>query len=93
MSVNWKEAQQKAARTARWAVTMTKVHIRQVYGDFGVLTDFLAGAPAVGEGGGSTSTLMRTNTALSSPPVSVSRVKGVVFVVVTLTNELAGLIV
>src|SRR4029077_18485747 len=25
-----KEAQQKAARTARWAVTMTKVRIRQV---------------------------------------------------------------
>jgi hypothetical protein len=30
MSVDWKEAQQKAARTARWAVTMTKVRIRQV---------------------------------------------------------------
>lgn len=30
MSVNWKEAQQKAARTARWAVTMVKVRIRQV---------------------------------------------------------------
>ena len=30
MLVNWKEAQQKAARTARWAVTMTKVRIRQV---------------------------------------------------------------
>lgn len=30
MSVNWQEAQQKAARTARWAVTMTKVRIRQV---------------------------------------------------------------
>jgi hypothetical protein len=30
MSVNWKEAQQKAARTARWAVTMTKVRIRRV---------------------------------------------------------------
>lgn len=29
-SVNWKEAQQKAARTARWAVTMTKVRIRRV---------------------------------------------------------------
>ena len=30
MSVNWIEAQQKAARTTRWAVTMTKVRIRQV---------------------------------------------------------------
>src|SRR5947207_12097734 len=30
MSVNWKEAQQKAALTARWAVTMTKVRIRRV---------------------------------------------------------------
>ena len=29
-SVNWKEAQRKAARTARWAVTMTKVRIRLV---------------------------------------------------------------
>jgi len=30
MSVDWKEAQQKAARTARWAVTMAKVRIRRV---------------------------------------------------------------
>jgi len=30
MPVDWKEAQQKAARTARWAVTMTKVRIRRV---------------------------------------------------------------
>jgi hypothetical protein len=30
MAVNWKEAQQKAALTAKWAVTMTKVRIRQV---------------------------------------------------------------
>ena len=30
MLTNWQEAQQKAARTARWAVTMTKVRIRQV---------------------------------------------------------------
>src|SRR5438046_2148383 len=30
MLVNWKEAQQKAARTARSAVTMTKVRIRLV---------------------------------------------------------------
>jgi hypothetical protein len=30
MSVNWKNAQKKAALTARWAVTMTKVRIRQV---------------------------------------------------------------
>src|SRR5438034_287923 len=30
MPVNWKNAQQKAALTARWAVTMTKVRIRQV---------------------------------------------------------------
>ena len=30
MPVNWQEAQQKAARTARWAVTMTKVRIRRV---------------------------------------------------------------
>ena len=30
MPVNWKEAQQKAARTARWAVTMAKVRIRRV---------------------------------------------------------------
>jgi hypothetical protein len=30
ISVNWKQTQQKAARTARWAVTMTKVRIRQV---------------------------------------------------------------
>jgi hypothetical protein len=29
-SVHWKEAQRKAARTARWAVTMVKVRIRQV---------------------------------------------------------------
>jgi hypothetical protein len=29
MSVDWKEAQQKAARTARRAVTMTKVCIRR----------------------------------------------------------------
>jgi hypothetical protein len=28
--VDWKEAQQKAARTARWAVTMAKVRIRRV---------------------------------------------------------------
>src|SRR5213592_2085326 len=28
--VNWKEAQQKAALTARWAVTMAKVRIRRV---------------------------------------------------------------
>ena len=30
MSVNWKNAQQKAALTARWAVTMVKVRIRRV---------------------------------------------------------------
>jgi len=30
MPVNWKNAQQKAALTARWAVTMTKVRIRRV---------------------------------------------------------------
>jgi hypothetical protein len=30
MPVNWQEAQQKAAFTARWAVTMTKVRIRWV---------------------------------------------------------------
>ena len=30
MLVNWKEAQLKAARTARWAVTMVKVRIRRV---------------------------------------------------------------
>ena len=30
MPVNWKTAQRKAARTARWAVTMTKVRIRRV---------------------------------------------------------------
>jgi len=30
MSGDWIEAQQKAARTARWAVTMVKVRIRQV---------------------------------------------------------------
>jgi hypothetical protein len=30
MLVNGKEAQQKAARTGRWAVTMTKVRIRRV---------------------------------------------------------------
>ena len=30
MPVNWNNAQQKAARTARWAVTMTKVRIRRV---------------------------------------------------------------
>jgi hypothetical protein len=28
--VDWTSAQQKAARTARWAVTMTKVRIRRV---------------------------------------------------------------
>ena len=28
--VNWKEAQQKAALTARWAVTMVKLRIRRV---------------------------------------------------------------
>lgn len=30
MSVDWIEGQQKAARTARWAFTMTKVRIRRV---------------------------------------------------------------
>ena len=30
MSVNWEKAQKKAALTARWAVTMAKVRIRQV---------------------------------------------------------------
>lgn len=30
MSVDWNQAQEKAARTARWAVTMVKVRIRQV---------------------------------------------------------------
>src|SRR5207237_4070852 len=30
MPVNWKNAQRKAASTARWAVTMTKVRIRRV---------------------------------------------------------------
>jgi hypothetical protein len=30
MLVNWKNAQQKAALTARWAVTMVKVRIRRV---------------------------------------------------------------
>jgi hypothetical protein len=30
MPVNWSNAQLKAARTARWAVTMTKVRIRRV---------------------------------------------------------------
>jgi hypothetical protein len=30
MPVNWQEAQQEAARTARWAVTMAKVRIRRV---------------------------------------------------------------
>jgi hypothetical protein len=30
LSVDWKKAQEKAARTARWAVTMTKVRIRRV---------------------------------------------------------------
>jgi len=30
MTANWKTAQEKAARTARWAVTMTKVRIRRV---------------------------------------------------------------
>lgn len=30
MSVNWRKAQEKAANTARWAVTMTKVRIRKV---------------------------------------------------------------
>src|SRR5439155_11053242 len=30
MPVNWKKAQQKSAKTARWAVTMTKVRIRRV---------------------------------------------------------------
>jgi hypothetical protein len=30
MSVNWKNAQQKAALSARWAVTMVKVRIRRV---------------------------------------------------------------
>jgi hypothetical protein len=29
MVVDWKKAQRKAAQTARWAVTMTKVRIRQ----------------------------------------------------------------
>ena len=29
MTVDWLRAQQKASRTARWAVTMTKVRIRQ----------------------------------------------------------------
>ena len=30
MPVNWKKSQQKALRTARWAVTMTKVRIRRI---------------------------------------------------------------
>lgn len=30
MTANWEEAQKKTALTARWAVTMTKVRIRQV---------------------------------------------------------------
>jgi len=30
MNVDWNAAQRKAARTARWAVTMTKVRIRNV---------------------------------------------------------------
>jgi hypothetical protein len=30
MGTNWRNAQRKAARTARWAVTMTKVRIRRV---------------------------------------------------------------
>jgi hypothetical protein len=30
MPVNWRKAQRKAANTARWAVTMTKVRIRRV---------------------------------------------------------------
>ena len=30
MPVNWTTAQRKAAKTARWAVTMTKVRIRHV---------------------------------------------------------------
>lgn len=30
MTVNWDNAQRKAARTARWAVTMTKVRIRRI---------------------------------------------------------------
>lgn len=30
MAVDWIKAQRKAAQTARWAVTMTKVRIRQV---------------------------------------------------------------
>ncbi len=30
MAVDWKLAQQKSARTAHWAVTMTKVRIRRV---------------------------------------------------------------
>jgi hypothetical protein len=30
MSMHWKNAQQKAALTARWAVTMAKVRIRRI---------------------------------------------------------------
>ena len=30
VSVDWNAAQQKSAGTARWAITMTKVHIRRV---------------------------------------------------------------
>jgi hypothetical protein len=30
VAIDWKEAQQKAARTARWTVTMAKVRIRRV---------------------------------------------------------------
>jgi hypothetical protein len=30
MATNWVKAQKKRARTARWAVTMTNVRIRQV---------------------------------------------------------------
>src|SRR5689334_22399994 len=29
-AINWKEAQRKAALTARWAVTMAKVRIRRI---------------------------------------------------------------
>lgn len=30
MTVDWRNAQRKAAKTARWAITMTKVRIRRV---------------------------------------------------------------
>jgi len=53
MTVNWMKAQRKAAHTARWAVTMTKVRIRQALARTRwqlVTFCWVSGAESVGRG-------------------------------------------